>query len=181
MEENYQNQNNQVQTPPSEDNQNYSYGKRPLWQWILLYAVAGVMVYGGIYYFFFVNKNGGYNYQFNNTNNYMIQNMKVEILKEGSGQAAKSGDTVTVDYVGTFENGTKFDSSIDRGTPFSFVLGQNRVIQGWELGVLGMKVGEKRKLTIPPELGYGNQDVGPIPADTVLIFEIDLLKIDPVK
>ena len=110
---------------------------------------------------------------------YNIQGMKVEILKEGSGDAAKSGDAVTVNYVGTLENGTKFDSSIDRGTPFQFTLGQNRVIQGWELGVVGMKVGEKRKLTIPPELGYGDQAVGGvIPANATLVFEIDLLGIN---
>ncbi len=110
---------------------------------------------------------------------YNVQDMKVEILKQGIGAEAKSGDTVTVNYVGTLENGTKFDSSIDRGTPFSFTLGQNGVIQGWEKGVLGMTIGEKRKLTIPPELGYGSQAVGGvIPANSTLIFEIDLLAIN---
>jgi FKBP-type peptidyl-prolyl cis-trans isomerase len=109
---------------------------------------------------------------------YDIQGMKVEILTQGSGNAAKSGDTVTVNYVGTLQNGTKFDSSIDRGQPFEFTLGQNGVIQGWELGVAGMKVGEKRKLTIPPELGYGSQGAGGIiPPNATLIFEIDLLGI----
>ena len=106
-----------------------------------------------------------------------IKGMKIEILKEGTGQVAKSGDNVFVHYTGTLENGTKFDSSVDRGTPFDFVLGQNRVIQGWELGVLGMKVGEKRKLTIPPELGYGAQAVSVIPANSVLLFDVELLKI----
>ncbi len=170
----------QPQTPVNGDKQNYSYGKRPLWQWILLYIVIGAIVYGAIYYFFFMNK-GGYNYQSNNTNinNYMVKNMKVEILKEGSGEASKIGDKVTVDYVGTLTDGTKFDSSIDRGTPFSFVLGENRVIQGWELGLLGMQVGEKIRLTIPPELAYGSQGVsGAIPPNATLIFEIDLLKIN---
>jgi len=111
---------------------------------------------------------------------YDIQGMKVEKLKDGTGAEAKSGDTVTVNYVGTLENGSKFDSSIDRNEPFQFTLGQNRVIQGWELGVLGMKVGEKRKLTIPPELGYGSQAVGggAIPANSTLIFEVDLLGIN---
>lgn len=115
-----------------------------------------------------------------NPGNYtMIQGMKVEILKQGTGEPAKTGDKVTVNYVGTLENGTKFDSSIDRGTPFPFTLGENRVIQGWELGVLGMKVGEKRKLTIPPELGYGDRAVGEvIPANSTLIFEVDLLNIN---
>ena len=108
-----------------------------------------------------------------------IQNMKVEILKEGSGAESKIGDTASVHYVGILENNTKFDSSIDRGQPFSFILGQNTVIQGWELGVLGMKVGEKRKLTIPPELAYGNQSVGGvIPPNATLIFEVELLGIN---
>jgi FKBP-type peptidyl-prolyl cis-trans isomerase len=110
---------------------------------------------------------------------YDIQGMKVEILTQGSGATAKSGDTVTVNYVGTLQDGTKFDSSIDRGQPFEFTLGQNSVIQGWELGVAGMKVGEKRKLTIPPELGYGSQGAGGvIPPNATLLFEIDLLGIN---
>jgi FKBP-type peptidyl-prolyl cis-trans isomerase len=109
----------------------------------------------------------------------VIQNMKIEILQEGSGEPAKTGDLVTVHYTGTLESGTKFDSSLDRGTPFPFTLGQNRVIQGWELGVLGMKVGEKRKLTIPPKLGYGNQGAGElIPPNATLIFQVELLKIN---
>ncbi len=105
--------------------------------------------------------------------------MKIETLQEGSGDAVKSGDTITVNYVGTLENGTKFDSSIDRGQPFQFTPGQNSVIQGWELGVIGMKVGEKRKLTIPPELAYGSQGAGGvIPPNATLTFEIDLLSIN---
>jgi len=109
---------------------------------------------------------------------YEIQGMKVEILQEGTGQVTQVGDTVTVNYVGTLEDGTKFDSSIDRGETFSFTLGENRVIQGWELGVLGMKVGEKRKLTIPADLAYGNQAVGDIiPANATLIFEVELVGI----
>lgn len=107
------------------------------------------------------------------------QTVKTEILKEGSGAEAKTGDAVTVHYTGALENGVKFDSSLDRGTPFEFTLGQNRVIQGWELGVLGMKVGEKRKLTIPSELGYGATGAGrAIPPNATLIFEVELLKIN---
>lgn len=111
---------------------------------------------------------------------YDIQGMKVETLKQGTGEGAKIGDTVTVNYTGTLLDGTKFDSSLNPGrTPFQFTLGQNRVIQGWELGVAGMKVGEKRKLTIPPELGYGAQGAGGlIPPNATLIFEIDLLGIN---
>jgi len=113
------------------------------------------------------------------TNTFDIQGMKVEVLKQGSGDAAKAGDTVSVNYVGTLENGTKFDSSIDRGVPFSFTLGQNRVIQGWELGVNGMKAGEKRKLTIPYTLAYGENGIpNAIPQKATLIFEVDLLGIN---
>ncbi len=111
--------------------------------------------------------------------NYEIMGMKVEVLRIGAGESAKKGDRVNVHYVGTLENGKKFDSSIDREDPFSFKLGENSVIKGWELGVLGMKLGEKRRLTIPPELGYGNQGAGGvIPPVSTLIFEIELLKIN---
>ncbi len=112
-------------------------------------------------------------------NNYEIQGMKIEILKEGTGEAAKNGDTVTVHYTGTLEDGTKFDSSRDRGTPFSFILGAGRVIKGWDLGVAGMKIGEQRKLTIPSELAYGDAGTpgGPIPPKATLIFEVELLGI----
>jgi FKBP-type peptidyl-prolyl cis-trans isomerase len=113
-----------------------------------------------------------------NSQIYDIQDMKVEILKQGIGEATKNGDKVTVHYVGVFENGEKFDSSIDRGTPFSFTLGAGQVIQGWDLGVLGMKVGEKRKLTIPYDLAYGEAGYGPIPAKATLIFEVELLGIN---
>jgi FKBP-type peptidyl-prolyl cis-trans isomerase len=110
--------------------------------------------------------------------NYETQGMKIETLKEGAGEVAKSGDKVSVHYTGTLENGTKFDSSVGK-EPFSFTLGQNRVIQGWEIGVLGMKIGEKRKLTIPPELGYGERGAGAvIPPNAVLLFDVELLGIN---
>lgn len=109
-----------------------------------------------------------------------IQGMIVETLKQGEGEQAKGGDTVTVHYTGTLEDGTKFDSSLDRNQPFSFTLGANRVIKGWELGVSGMKAGEKRKLTIPSELGYGSTGTpgGPIPPNATLIFEVELIGIN---
>lgn len=109
----------------------------------------------------------------------MENDLKIEAFKEGSGAGAKNGDSVSVHYVGTLTNGQKFDSSIDRGTSFSFQLGAGQVIQGWEKGILGMKVGEKRRLTIPPSLGYGERGAGGvIPPNATLIFEVEMLKIN---
>ena len=90
---------------------------------------------------------------------------------------AKAGDTVSVHYTSYLTNGSKFDSSVDRNQPFEFPLGAGRVIPGWDEGVAGMKVGEKRKLVIPPELGYGSRDMGQIPPNSTLIFEVELLGI----
>ena len=101
----------------------------------------------------------------------------IEDLVVGTGATAVVGDTVTVHYVGTLTNGTKFDSSYDRGQPYSFQIGAGRVIAGWDQGVAGMKIGGKRRLTIPPSLAYGNPAVGPIPANSTLVFDIDLLSI----
>ena len=102
-----------------------------------------------------------------------------EELQVGNGDEAKPGDTVEVHYTGWLKNGTKFDSSKDRGRPFSFALGAGRVIKGWDEGVAGMKVGGKRKLVIPPELGYGTRGAGnSIPPDAQLTFEVELLKIN---
>src|SRR3954466_15476696 len=99
-------------------------------------------------------------------------------LAIGTGATAEGGQTVPVHYTGWLENGTKFDSSVDRGQPFSFPLGTGRVIKGWDEGVKGMKVGGKRKLTIPPELGYGKRGAGrDIPPDATLVFEVELLRI----
>ena len=103
--------------------------------------------------------------------------LKYEILECGDGETAEKGDTVSVHYVGTLADGTKFDSSRDRGEPFAFPLGAGQVIQGWDEGVAGMKIGELRKLTIPPELGYGPTGTGPIPPNATLIFEVELLDI----
>ena len=101
----------------------------------------------------------------------------VEDLVVGSGTEAMPGKVVTVHYTGTLTNGREFDSSVQRNKPFVFPLGQNRVIQGWEQGIQGMKVGGRRKLIIPPELGYGARNVGPIPANSTLIFEVELLDV----
>jgi peptidylprolyl isomerase len=96
----------------------------------------------------------------------------------GDGPEARSGQTVVVHYRGTLEDGTQFDASYDRGTPFSFPLGAGRVIKGWDEGVAGMQVGGKRKLVIPAELGYGARGAGGvIPPNATLIFDVELLEI----
>lgn len=101
----------------------------------------------------------------------------VENKVEGTGPVANLGDFLTVHYVGTLEDGRVFDSSIDTNTPFTFVLGKGEVIRGWDEGLIGMRVGGKRVLIISPEYGYGPQAIGPIPANSTLIFEIDLLDV----
>lgn len=106
------------------------------------------------------------------------QQLKIEDLKVGTGEAVKEGDTVVMHYTGWLEDGTKFDSSHDRKQPFETPIGVGYVIKGWDMGVPGMKVGGKRKLTIPHELGYGKYGVEPdIPGFATLIFEVELLKI----
>lgn len=108
----------------------------------------------------------------------IMQNLKIQDVVVGTGAEAKNGDTVTVNYVGTLDNGTKFDSSYDRKQPFTFPLGMNQVIKGWDLGVLGMKVGGKRTLVIPPELGYGAGGYPPvIPQNATLHFTVELLAV----
>lgn len=96
----------------------------------------------------------------------------------GIGEGAKEGDTVTVHYTGTLVDGTVFDSSLKRGEPFTFTLGEGQVIAGWEAGILGMKVGGERVLVIPPDLAYGNRQVGPIPPEATLLFSVELLSIE---
>jgi FKBP-type peptidyl-prolyl cis-trans isomerase FkpA len=105
-----------------------------------------------------------------------------EIIQEGSGESPKNGQPVTVDYTGWLDDngkpGTKFDSSVDRGKPFTFILGIGQVIKGWDEGVAGMKVGEKRRLFIPADLGYGSRGAGGlIPPNAGLIFDVELLNI----
>ncbi len=105
--------------------------------------------------------------------------LKIEDHQVGTGAEAKAGKRVRVHYTGTLENGSKFDSSLDRKQPFQFQLGAGQVIAGWDQGIAGMKVGGKRRLTIPPAMGYGARGFPPvIPPNSVLIFEVELLGVD---
>jgi len=138
---------------------------------IILVAVAV-----GLY---FVTRGGSKN---ENMPQAQVTSLQIITLKEGSGAAAKSGDTISVNYTGTFTDGKAFDSNVDPAfkhvSPFTFVLGQGMVIKGWDDGVVGMKVGEKRKLVIPSSLAYGDQGIpGSIPGGATLIFEVELTAI----
>lgn len=106
-----------------------------------------------------------------------VTTLKIEDIKEGTGEPVKIGDTAEVNYLGTLLNGQKFDSSYDRSQTFSFSVGKGEVIAGWDEGLIGMKVGGKRKLTIPADKAYGAQSVGGIPPNSPLLFEIELVSI----
>jgi len=106
-----------------------------------------------------------------------VETMVIEDVKTGTGLAVVSGDTVTVHYTGRLQTGEEFDSSRARGEPFTFTVGQGRVIPGWEQGLIGMQVGGERILVIPPDLAYGNRAIGPIPPNATLLFSVELLSI----
>ena len=109
----------------------------------------------------------------------MTTTLQIEDLRPGTGAEAQAGQRVTVHYVGTLTNGQKFDSSRDRGKGFTFTLGQGQVIKGWDQGVAGMRVGSMRKLTIPPNLAYGERGFPPvIPPNSTLVFEVELLDVN---
>jgi FKBP-type peptidyl-prolyl cis-trans isomerase len=147
----------------------------------LLAVLVGVIVLIGFGYFVFHPMNNASTSSATTTTNQTkpaaSDGLKIQDEKVGTGAAVKSGDTIVINYTGTLTNGTKFDSSYDRGTPFTTQIGVGQVIKGWDEGVIGMKVGGKRKLTIPPALGYGDQAMGSIPANSTLIFEVELEKI----
>lgn len=103
--------------------------------------------------------------------------LKIEDIVVGKGKEVTTGDYVVIHYIGTLENGSKFDSSYDRSEPFETRIGVGEVIQGWDMGVVGMKVGGKRKLIIPSQLAYGDNEVGIIPPNSTLIFEVELINI----
>ena len=140
-------------------------------------VIIGLILVGGFYVF---SVNIDNNFLKGDITESIKNNMlEIETIVEGSGVESKVGDSLTVHYTGMLEDGTKFDSSVDRGTPFNFILGIGQVIEGWEKGMEGMKVGEKRKLTIPPEYAYGERGVpGVIPPNATLIFEVELLEIN---
>ena len=107
-----------------------------------------------------------------------ITELKIEDIKVGTGSAVKSGDTVVMHYAGTLEDGSKFDSSYDRGQPFETEIGVGQVIEGWEKGVPGMKIGGKRRLSIPYQMAYGENGIpGAIPPKATLIFDVELVNI----
>ncbi len=146
---------------------------------IAVIVILLLVIAGGAYFIFFSPKSSQKKPASASGNSVTTSSgLQYQDLVVGTGAEAKAGSTVSVNYTGWLENGTKFDSSLDRGQPFSFTLGAGQVIRGWDEGVVGMKVGGKRKLVIPANLAYGAQGAGGvIPPNATLIFEVDLLNV----
>lgn len=139
---------------------------------VAMFVVGFFFVFGQTLISTFNNKSGN--------NIMMSEQSRLQIQDElvGGGEIAAVGNSVIVHYTGRFVNGDVFDSSVSRGEPFQFILGSGLVIKGWDEGIVGMRVGGKRILTVPPEFGYGMNDYGPIPGGSTLIFEVELLKVE---
>lgn len=148
--------------------------------------ISILIIAGFVVAVYFVIKNAPEREVFN-PNQEVTENMNTEttldaagtpsmvILREGAGEVVtKAGDTISVVYTGSFENGEVFDSNVESGEAFEFTLGGGQVISGWDIGLVGMKVGEVRKLTLPPAFAYGSNAVGPIPANSTLVFSVEL-------
>ncbi len=148
-----------------------------------LFVILGILLVAAVGYFIFgrsnVQSTEMKKQQTNNSQGSIstITQMKVEELVVGTGKEVKKGDSIVIHYKGTLLDGSTFDSSYTRGQPFETQIGVGQVIKGWDEGVVGMKVGGKRRLTIPPLLGYGDRAIGPIPANSTLIFEVELIDV----
>lgn len=144
----------------------------------ILYAVLGIILFAGVLIFFNQASTSKKATPSPTPQATPTAQVKIEDLIVGTGQEAKSGDTITVAYIGSLSDGTTFDSSYDRGQGFSTQIGTGQVIEGWDQGIPGMKVGGKRRLTVPPELGYGQTGAGDkVPPNSTLIFEVELLDV----
>lgn len=141
----------------------------------IIWLVVGVIFLGGAIWFFY----GKDKKQDIIINDKKTMGLEIEVTSQGSGERkTKNGDRLAVNYTGRLADGTKFDSSLDRGVPFEFQIGEGKVITGWEKGLLDMKVGEKRILTVPAEMGYGTRGAGGIiPPNASLIFDVELVEI----
>ncbi len=150
---------------------------------VVALVVALLFFLGFNFWSSFFNSASNGQLQINNQNQ-MDQGLTVNVTNPGSGPSAAAGDLITVNYTGTLTDGTKFDSSYDRGTPFQFQLGQGMVIKGWDEGLMGSKVGEKLTITVPPLLGYGQSGIPDgkggyvIPPNSTLIFDIEVMAIN---
>lgn len=147
-------------------------------QGIAFVAVAAALIWGGSRLSSEAGPSSAGDAQSNNQPNLdFMEDFKTVDVVVGEGAEAKEGSHVYVHYIGTFTDGSEFDNSLKRGAPIDFVLGSGRVIPGWELGIMGMKVGGKRDLTIPYQLAYGENGNGPIPPKATLLFSVELVDV----